>query len=87
MEKELVAIGQSPVAILTVKNLSKHEAVIHGTMYRVHAEGETGEPPTTQVQRQITGRLRPGEAALRGDEYVVWEIEPGKSGFRKFLLS
>jgi hypothetical protein len=86
MEKEQVAKGPSPWAILTVRNLSNHELPIHDWMYRLHVEGEKGEPPTTQVQRQITGRLQPGEAALRGDEYVVWEISPGKSDIRKVQL-
>ncbi|HWO33343.1 MAG TPA: hypothetical protein VNO32_31480 [Candidatus Acidoferrum sp.] len=86
IDKEQVAIGQSPWAILIVRNLSNHEMPIHGWMYRVHVEGEKGEPPTTQVQRQMTGRLRPGEAALRGDEFEVPIISPGKSYIHKFKL-
>jgi hypothetical protein len=86
IDKEQVAIGQSPWAILRVRNLSNHEMPIHDWMYRAHLEGEKDEPPTTKVQRQITGRLRPGEVPLRTDEYVVWTISPGKSDIRKFQL-
>jgi hypothetical protein len=86
IEKEKVAIGQSPWAILTVKNLSNHEIPIHDWMYRVHVEGENGEAPTTYVQRAITHRLRPGEASLRGDEQFLWTISPGKSDIHKFKL-
>jgi hypothetical protein len=87
IEKGQVAIGQSPWAILTVKNLSNHEVAIHEYMYRVHVEGEREEPPTTRVQRQITGRLRPGEAPLSADEHFLWTISPGKSDIRKFQLA
>ncbi len=87
IEKEQVVIGQSPWAILTVRNLSDHEISIHDDMYRVHVEREREEPPTTQVQRQITGRLRPGEAPLRTDENFLWTISPGKSDVRKFKLA
>lgn len=86
IEKEQVAIGQSPWAVLTVKNLSNHEIPIHDWMYRVHIEGEHGEAPTTYVQRAITHRLRPGEADLRGDEQFLWTISPGKSDIHKFRL-
>jgi hypothetical protein len=87
IDKEQVAIGKSPWANLTVTNLSNHEIPLHDWMCRVHVEGEKGEPPTTQVQRQSTGRLRPGEAALRADEYVVPTISPGKSYTLKYQLA
>ena len=86
IEKEQIALGQSPWAVLTVKNLSNHEMPIHGWMYRVHVEGENGEAPTTYVQRAITRRLRPGEADLRTDEQFLWTISPGKSDIHKFML-
>lgn len=86
IEKEQVAIGQSPWAILTVKNLSNHEIPLHGWMCRAHVEGEKGEPSTTYVQRAITHRLRPGEADLRGDEYFIPLISPGESYIQKYQL-
>jgi len=86
IEKAQVTIGRSPWAVLTVKNLSNHEMALHAWMYRVQVEGEKKEPPTTEAQRQLTGKLRPGEAALRGDEYVVPMIPPGKSYTQKFKL-
>ena len=86
IEKEQIAIGQSPWADLAVKNLSDHEIPLHGWMCRVHVEGEKGEAPTTYVQRAITHRLRPGEADLRGDENYLPLISPGKSYIQKFRL-
>jgi hypothetical protein len=87
MDKDHVPIGQIPLAILTVKNLTDHEVVIHDSMYRAYVEGKEGEPPTTRAQRQMTGRLRHGEAPLRGDEMSLWTVAPGESGVRKFQLS
>jgi hypothetical protein len=47
IEKAQVVIGQSPWAILTVKNLSNQEIPIHDWMYRVRVDGDNGEAPTT----------------------------------------
>lgn len=88
MEKEDVPIGQSPWAILTVKNLTDREIVLHASMYhRLQVEGEKGEPPTTRVQRSITGKLKSGEAPVETNEYVVWSIAPAKSDTHKFELT
>lgn len=80
-------LPKEPWAVLTVKNLTDHEVVIHDSMYRAYVEGKDGEPPTTRAQRQMTGRLRPKEAPLRGDEMSPWTIAPGESGVRKFQLA
>jgi hypothetical protein len=87
LDKKQVAIGQSPYAILTLKNLSDHEIPIHAWMYRVRVDGENGEAPTTYVQRAITGKLRPGEPGLRADENYIWTIPPGESSVHKFQLT
>jgi hypothetical protein len=87
LEKESVPVGQSPWVVLTVRNLIDHDVPMHGSMMRLHVEGEKGERPTKLVQRSITGQLRPGEGALRGDEDVVWSIAPGESDFHKFKLT
>lgn len=87
VDKYQVPIGQSPWAILTVKNLTDHEVALHGWMYRAHVDGENGEPPTTLVQRMMTGKLLPGDRPLREDESVVPVISPGKSYTLKFELA
>jgi len=90
MDKDQVPTDQipkEPWAVLTVKNLTDHEVVIHDSMYRAYVEGKAGEPPTTRAQRQMTARLRPKEAPLRGDEMSLWAIAPGESGIRKFQLA
>jgi hypothetical protein len=87
LEKDHVPVGKSPWLILTVKNLTGQDVAIHGPMVRIHVEGEKGERPTTQAQRTITGKLRPGEASLRTDEYVLWSIAPAASSSHKYELS
>ncbi|MFY9644346.1 MAG: hypothetical protein WAK29_04160 [Terriglobales bacterium] len=90
IERKQVAIGQSPWVDLTVENLSDHSIALHGRMCRVRVEGEKGEPPTTKVQRQMTDRLRPGEAPLREDENflpMIWPKDiPGDSYTQKWKL-
>ena len=87
MNKDHVPIGQMPLAILTVKNLTDHEVSIHDHMYQVHVDGDNGEAPTTLAQRRRTGKLRPGESDLRADENFLWTLSPGESGVRKFQLA
>jgi Rieske Fe-S protein len=57
-----IPMGQKPWVHLTVTNLGSEE--IAYPRDRVHVEGPNGEPPTTLVQRSITGRLNPGESEI-----------------------
>ena len=61
MQTEQVQVGQTPWAILTVYNITDQPVIIQNTM-RVYVYGKDGEAPTTLPQRQLTGRLRPGDA-------------------------
>ncbi|HEY1963785.1 MAG TPA: hypothetical protein VGG59_02595 [Acidobacteriaceae bacterium] len=63
MQSEQVQVGQTPWAILTVYNITDQPVIIDNTM-RVYVYGKDGEAPTTLPQRQLTFRLRPGEAPL-----------------------
>jgi hypothetical protein len=63
MQTEQVQVGQTPWAILTVYNITDQPVIIQNTM-RVYVYGKDGEAPTTLPQRQLTGRLRPGDAPL-----------------------
>lgn len=89
LDKERVSVGQSPWAILTVKNLADHDVVLRDLMIRLHVEDEKGEErPMTRVQRNITHKLLPGEAALPGTGIgPVWVIAPGQSSSHKYELS
>ena len=88
LENDHVPVGKSPLIFLTVKNLTDREAPLHTSvhLYRVHVQGPKGEPPTTLLQRRITGKLLPGESIGRGDE-VVFPIPPGESRVKEFELA
>jgi hypothetical protein len=97
MQTEQVQVGQMPWAILTVYNISDQPVIISDAMYmypyRVYVYGKDGEAPTTLVQRQLTGRLRPGDAPLNytlnvDSSIVVWPNGgPGDSCVRNFELA
>jgi hypothetical protein len=87
LENNRVPVGKSPLVFLTVKNLTDRDVPLHTSvhMYRVHVQGPKGEPPTTLLQRRITGKLLPGESIGRGDE-VVFPIPPSESKVKEFEL-
>jgi hypothetical protein len=92
MQTEQIQIGQMPWAILTTYNLSDQPVTIRDSMYRVYVYGKDGEAPTTLVQRNLTGRLRPGDVALlHGPDVGPWRLwptgGPGDSDVRKYELA
>jgi hypothetical protein len=92
MQTEQVQVGQMPWAILTVDNISDQPVTMRDTMYQVYVYGKDGEAPTTLVQRNLTGRLRPGDVLLlHGPDLgpsTVWPAGgPGDSFVRKFQLA
>jgi len=66
MQAEQVRVGQMPWAILTVYNMSDQPVTLwnDSVSYRVYVYGKDGEAATTLVQREFTGRLRPGDVPL-----------------------
>jgi hypothetical protein len=86
LDKDRAPVGQSPWAILTVKNLTNHDVVLHDLMIRLHVEDEKGERPMTRVQRNITHKLLPGEAPLPGVG-GIWAIASGETSSHKYELS
>ena len=86
MQTEQVQVGQMPWAILTVYNITDQPVIIQNTM-RVYVYGKDGEAPTTLPQRQLTGRLRPGDAPLPSS-IIVWPAGGAGDWFdRKFQLA
>jgi len=55
MESDRIPVGQKPLAISTVRNIGSYNWVRSRdpANYRIHIEGESGEPPKTDVK--ITG--------------------------------
>jgi hypothetical protein len=57
-----------PWAILNIYNISGQPVTVRDSMYRIYVYWKDGEAPTTLVQRQLIGRLRPCDGYLREGE-------------------
>jgi hypothetical protein len=79
LDKDHFPIGQSPLVSLRLNNQTDRDLHLHGNRLQLHIEGENGEPPTTLRQRMDTGKLLPGEARMREDEYSPEIIPAGGS--------
>ena len=88
MQQDHVSAGQSPVAVLTMRNISEHVIEETGDLdrYRVHVAGKNGEPPKTLWYRQVLGEPGIGGLAVTVGP-IPREIQPGQSEDRKFRLS
>ena len=84
LDKDHFQVGQSPWVIVTMNNRTDRDLYLHGNWDQLHIEGENGEPPTTLRQRMTTGKLRRGEAPLRGDENAETVISTEKPLIIKF---
>jgi len=84
LDKDHFPVGQSPRVLATMINRTDRDLYLNGNWYRVHIDGENGEPPTTLSQRMTTGKLLPGEARLREDENGENFIPAGNSRIEKF---
>ncbi|MGD0941336.1 MAG: hypothetical protein ABR905_16675 [Terracidiphilus sp.] len=84
LDKDHFPVGQSPLVPVTMINRTDRDLYLNGNWYRVHIEGENGEPTTTLRQRMTTDKLLPGEARLREDEDAEKFIPAGKSRIQKF---
>ena len=88
MQNSRLSVGQEAKTILTMMNIGNHVVIETGdpSNYRLHIEGEAGEPPKTLWHRRLLGE--PGLAPL---EVTVpafpRDILPGRSVDRTFLLS
>jgi hypothetical protein len=80
--------GPGPWAILTMKNISNRNVSFRTDMtdYRIHVEGEKGEPPKTSYHRSIRGEFQPGDKNLVGGG-VIDSVPPGGSEVRKYDLT
>ena len=88
LQKNRIATDEKPLAILTVKNISDRDVSLRTDMldYRVHLEGEKGEPSKTSFHRRLRGEFQPGERDLAYGG-VIDSISPGASEVSKFDLA
>jgi hypothetical protein len=64
LDKDHLSIGQVPIALVTIKNISELEVqdvCVPENPYRVHVEGKDGEPSKTEYYRHMLGDFRPGD--------------------------
>lgn len=86
LDKDSVTKGESPLATLTVTNLTKKILPIHDSSVRVYLEDRKGERPMTLNQRLRTGKLHAGDVQPSYEEMWLWEINPNVSSGRKYDL-
>jgi hypothetical protein len=80
LAKDHVPVGQTPKAVVTMRNIS-HQMKCFRTadsLYRVHVEGKNGGPPETELQRKRQGEVRPGKDSSSADSFAgCLNIAPG----------
>jgi len=71
----------APSVLLVIKNISDKRISTDDCRMdvRVWVQGEHGEPPTTERERDATSRLRPGDHPLMCDLNVSYSIDPGET--------
>ncbi|MEO6816652.1 MAG: hypothetical protein ABI177_08110 [Edaphobacter sp.] len=90
LEKSTVTVGQKPLAILIVKNVTNHNVMVSTDVasYRVHVESEKNNPPKTEFHRHLHGDFRSGDGpSLASGPVVPSEIAPGAALIQKFDLT
>jgi hypothetical protein len=78
-------VGQSPDVRVTINNQTDHNIPFHFNMLLLHIEGGSGEPRTEIRQRMATGKLLPGEAPLREDEYYSQDVIPARESITRTI--
>ena len=91
LSKSSYAIGEKPIGVLAIKNVSSNEVMYPNDLYhvRVHVTKKDAEPPKTELHRHLLGDFRPGDSniGLRGGSVVARSIAPGSVDSLKFDLS
>jgi hypothetical protein len=85
LDKDHLSVGQSPNVRVTMNNQTNHNIPFHFDMLLLHIESPSGEPPTKLNQRMATGKLLPGEAPLRADEYYSEDAIPARESITRTI--
>lgn len=89
MEKERIALGTSPILLLTITNITNHKIPLYGgnDRFRVHVSG-SNEPAPTHLQRKLTGKLLPNDSikTVRTGPEIAVAMSPGESRVMRFDL-
>jgi hypothetical protein len=80
LQKSSYAIGEKPIAVMAIKNISSNEVCLSTNPYleRVHITRKDAEPPKTEQHRHLLGDFRPGDGpALSSGPVICRPIAPG----------
>jgi hypothetical protein len=90
LQKSSYAIGEKPIAVMTIHNISSNEIWFSNASYleRIHVTSKDGEPPKTELHRHILGDFRPGDGpGLLSGPVAGWSIAPGSVDAQKYDLT
>ncbi|MBB6146197.1 hypothetical protein HNQ77_004169 [Silvibacterium bohemicum] len=90
LQKNTYAIGEKPIVVMTVKNISENEVWFSTAsyLYRIHLTTKNGEPPKTELYRHMLGDFRPGDGpALLEGPVVGRKIFPDSETAQKYDLA
>lgn len=84
-----IVVGDKEVAVITVKNISSQDVSFPTDRdnYRVHVNGEKGEPPLTVRHRHQRGTYLPGDPGDLLGGGVIVDLAPGVSQSKEFNLA
>jgi hypothetical protein len=90
LQKTSYAIGEKPIAVMTIKNISSNEIWFSTAsyLYRIHVTSKNGEPPKTEFHRHLLGDFRPGDGpGLLLGGAAGRSIAPGSESSQKYDLA
>ncbi len=90
LEKSTFAIGEKPIGVLAIKNISSSELCLSTDphLYRIQVKSKDAEPPKTELHRHLRGEFRPGDGPeLASGPIDCRSIAPGSVDSLKFDLS
>jgi len=90
LQKSSYAIGEKPIAVLTMENVSSEPVWFPNDLYweRVHVTSKDGEPPKTELHRHLLGDFRPGDGPMLDSGPVAGRsIAPGSLDSQKYDLT
>jgi hypothetical protein len=89
LQKKIYAVGENPIAILSIKNLTTKEIFLSNAsyLYRIHMMSNNVEPLKTELHRHLLGDFRSGDGpGVRADS-VGRSITVGSVDEQKYDLS